>query len=751
VILGVLLAVMTLRPAGAQEVGGAGGVTDSSRFTGPTESDRPTVALVLSGGGAKGAAHVGVIEVLEALRVPVDMVVGTSMGAIIGGMYAAGYSSEDMARLLEETDWRSIFSDRPALPDQSFRRKQGQEEFGYVEVGLGADGFELPSGFITGQRLGFRLKSILLHTVGIDDFDELHVPFRAVAADLQTGEAVVLEDGSLVDAMRASMSVPGVFAPIEIGDRVLVDGGVVNNFPVNIARDLGADVVIAVLVASREETDTDTRDRLPSVFEVSFQLVDVVTRKNVERQLELLSDEDVLVEVDTSPYTAASFSSNAEIVAKGEAAARAAAGELGRLGVSEGEYDEFLAEQRHTGERPPISVDRIEIRSSERVASERIRARMRTEEGGRLDIDVLELDIERIYGLGYFRTVDFDLRTEDEETVLVIIAEDKPWGPNYLRFGLNLREDFQGGGSYSAGAQYAMTQLNPRGGEFRVSAQIGQTMGVATDYHQPVDRRNRIFIEPSLAVQQSVTDVYEDGRRMAQYQVRFADGVTYLGTNIGTRLEARLGFGATYGAAGPLIGGEELEDDDFWQVGHRGAVVYDSLDSASFPRHGSNVSLSWLLNRKAVGSDLNTEQVNFVAFSAVSGARHTLLLSAQANGTWADESVFPFGPSLGGFLRFSGYRPGELTGRYLGQGGAYYYYQLFKLPAALGNSVYVGAGLETGAVWNDIGAADPGDLLLGGTAYVGVDTSIGPLYFAYGIAQGSPHRGNLYLILGRPF
>ena len=241
VILGVLLAVMAPPAAGAQEAGGSSGVTagngvnggtGDTRLTEPAESERPTVALVLSGGGAKGAAHVGVIEVLEALRVPVDMVVGTSMGAIIGGMYAAGYSPEDMARLLEETDWRSIFSDRPALPEQSFRRKQAQEEFGYVEVGLGADGFELPSGFITGQRLGFRLKSVLLHTVGIDDFDELHVPFRAVAADLRTGEAVVLEDGSLVDAMRASMSVPGVFAPIEIEDRVLVDGGVVNNFPV---------------------------------------------------------------------------------------------------------------------------------------------------------------------------------------------------------------------------------------------------------------------------------------------------------------------------------------------------------------------------------------------------------------------------------------------------------------------------------------------------------------------------------------
>lgn len=751
VMLGVLLAVLAPRPAGAQVVGGDTEANGGTGVIEPKGGDRPKIALVLSGGGAKGAAHVGVIEILEALRVPVDMVVGTSMGAIVGGMYAAGYSPEDLARMLEETDWRSVFSDRPSVPEQSFRRKEAQDTFGYIEVGLGAEGFELPSGFITGQRLGFRLKSLLLHTLEINDFDELHVPFRAVAADLRTGEAVVLEDGSLVDAMRASMSVPGVFAPIEIGDDLLVDGGVLNNFPVNVARNLGADVVIAVLVSSRDEPDGGGREDLPSVFEVSFQVIDVVTRKNVERQLELLGDDDVFIEVDTSPYTAASFSGSAEIVARGEAAARRAVEELVRHSVTEHEYAYYLSDQRYTGGVPRIRVDRIEIRSSELVAAERIRSRMRVEEGTVLDLGVLERDMERIYGLGYFRTVDFDLRSDGEETVLVISAEDKPWGPNYLRFGLNLREDFQGGGSYSVGAQYAMTQLNPRGGEFRVSAQIGQTLGVATDYHQPLDQRNRIFIEPSLAAQQSVSDVYEDGRRMAQYQVRFADGVTYLGTNIGTRLEARLGFGATYGTAGPLIGGEELEDDDFWQVGHRGAVVYDSLDSASFPRHGSNVSLSWLVNRKAVGSDLNTEQVNFVAFNALSRRRHTLLLSTQANGTWADESVFPFGPSLGGFLRFSGYRPGELTGRYLGQVGAYYYYQLFDLPAALGRSVYVGAGLESGAVWNDISAADPGDLLLGGTAYVGVDTNIGPLYFAYGIAQGSPHRGNLYLILGRPF
>ncbi|MFP4374668.1 MAG: patatin-like phospholipase family protein [Spirochaetaceae bacterium] len=734
-MLVVLLAVWAPPPAGAQD----------------GDADRPTIALVLSGGGAKGAAHVGVIEILEDLRVPVDMVVGTSMGAIVGGMYAAGYSPEDMARMLEETDWRSIFNDRPSLPEQSYRQKEAQEEFGYLEVGLGADGFEFPSGFITGQRLGFRLKSLLLHTADINDFDELYVPFRAVAADLRTGEAVVLKEGSLVEAMRASMSVPGVFAPIETEEGLLVDGGVINNFPVNVARELGADVVIAVLASSREETDAGPRDDIPSVLDVSFQVIDLVTRKNVEAQYALLDEDTVFIEVDTSPYTAASFTRSAEIVARGEAAARAAVDELVRHRVSQDEYARFLADQRYVGGIPRVRVDRIEIRSSERVAPERIRARMRTEEGDLLDLEVLERDIERIYGLGYFRTVDFDLRAEGGETVLAVIADDKPWGPNYLRFGLNLREDFMGGGSYSAGAQYAMTQLNPRGGEFRLSAQIGRTLGIVTDFHQPLDRRNRFFIEPSVAAQQSVSDVYEEGRRTAQYQVRLADGVTYLGANLGTRVEARLGLGATYGTAGPLIGGEELEDDDFRQVGHRGALGYDSLDSASFPRHGWNVSLSWLVNRKAIGSDLNTEQVNLLAFNAVSHRRHTLLLSTQANGTWADELVFPFGPSLGGFLRFTGYRPGELTGQYLAQGGAYYYYQLFDIPAALGRSVYIGAGLETGSVWNDLAAAVPGDLLFGGTAYVGVDTNVGPLYIAYGIAQGSPRRGNFYLILGRPF
>jgi NTE family protein len=705
---------------------------------------------VLSGGGAKGAAHVGVLKVLEELRVPVDLVVGTSMGAIVGGMYAAGYSPSRMERLLAETDWRSIFSDRPSPPEQSFRQKQAREQFGYLEVGLDADGFDLPSGFITGQRLGFRLKSLLLHTADIEDFDELRLPFRAVAADLRTGDPVILDDGSLVDAMRASMAVPGVFAPVETADGILVDGGVVNNFPIDIAKELGADVVIAVLVSSAEQLTAETVDEIPSVLDISFRVVDLVTRKNVEKQRELLEEDDVYVEVDTSPYTAASFAESPEIVKLGEAAASRASSTLSRYSVPEYAFASYLAALRHNG-RPHIRVDEIEIISSERVAPERIRARMRTEVGEDLDLAVLERDIERIYGLGYFRTVDFDIRREDDDTVLVITAEDKPWGPNYLRLGLSIREDFQGGGSYAAGAQYAMTQLNPRGGEWRISAQIGRTLGFATDFYQPLDRRDRFFIEPSIGAQQTVSDVYEDGRRVAQYQVRRADGVAYLGTNIGTRLETRLGAGATYGTAGPLIGGEELEDDDFFQVGHRGAVIYDSLDSASFPRHGANVELSWLVNRTALGADFDASQVNLASFAAASADRHTLLFSTLANGTWTDESVFPFGPSLGGFLRFSGYRPGELAGRYLSQFGAYYYYQLFDLPSALGDSVYIGAGVETGAVWDDLAAADPTDFLFGGTALIGVDTSIGPLYFAYGVAQGSPIPGNFYLILGRPF
>lgn len=711
--------------------------------------DRPRVALVLSGGGAKGAAHVGVLEVLERLRVPVDMVVGTSMGAIVGGMYAAGYSPAEMEQLLEEMDWRSIFSDRPSPPEQSFRQKQNREEFGYLEVGLGLDGFDLPSGFITGQRLAFRLKSLLLHTNEITDFDELRLPFRAVAADLETGEPVVLGEGSLVDAMRASMSVPGVFAPVEIGERILVDGGVVKNFPVDVARELGADVVIAVLVSTPEPADEGPGEDIPSVLDVSFRVIDLFTRENVKEQRELLGEDDVFVEVDTSPYTAASFTSSGEIIELGVAQAARDAGDLSRYSVSPARFSLFLGRQRHTRDAD-IRIDRIDIRTSDRVPAERIRSRMRTEKGDVLDLEVLERDIERIYGLGYFRTVDFDIRSEGDENVLVITASDKPWGPNYLRFGLNIREDFQGGGAYNVGMQYAMTQLTPLGAEWRLSAQIGRTLGAATDYYQPLDRRNRFFIEPSLAAQQSVTDIYEDGRRSAQYQVRLADGSAYLGANVGTRLEARLGLGATYGTAGPLIAGEELEDDDFWQVGSRGALVYDSLDNASFPRRGANVSLSWLINRKALGSDLNTEQVNLVGFGAASVRRHTLLFSTQANGTWADQSVFPFGPSLGGFLRFSGYRPGELAGRYLAQGGAYYYYQLFDLPAALGNSVYVGGGVETGGVWNDVDTVDPTDLLLGGTLFVGVDTSIGPLYFAYGFAQSSPNFGNLYLILGSP-
>ncbi len=746
--------------------------------TGAAAGDRPTVALVLSGGGAKGAAHVGVLKVLEELRVPVDMIVGTSMGAIVGGLYAAGYSPEQMEHELIETDWRAIFSDRASPPEQSFRLKRAREEYGYIEVGLGADGFEFPSGFITGQRLGFRLKSLLLHTAGTDDFDDLRIPYRAVAADLETGQEVVLEEGNVAEAMRASMAVPGVFAPVERDGRILVDGGVVNNLPINVARELGADVIIAVLVSSQDitakdgeelgnsgadsseagggeedlEDETDepssTIAGIPSVLDVSFRVIDLVTRRNVLRQTELLQQEDVYLTVDTSPYTAAAFAQSSEIIALGIEHARDAASEISRHGISEDDFEAYLSAQRYTG-TPRIRIDRIEIRSSDRVPPERIRSRMRTEAGDRLELGVLERDIERIYGLGFFRTVDFDVVERDGDTVLVVTAEDKPWGPNYLRFGISVYEDFQGGGSYTATSQYAMTQLNRLGAELRVSTQIGRTLGVAAGFYQPLDLRNRFFLEPAAEVQQSVTDVYEDGRRQAQYQVRRADGNAYVGMNVAGRVEMRLGMGATYGTAGPLIGGEELEDDDFRQIGHRGALLYDDLDSATFPREGTNLAVSWTLNRRLFGSDFDTQRVDLTGLNAFSAGRHALLLSTQAIGTWSERNIFPFGPSLGGFLRFSGYRVGELSGNYLGQASLSYYYELIELPPALGNAIHVGASAETGAVWDHLENAAFSDVLFGGSAFIGVDTNIGPLYLAYGLAQGRD-RGNFYLILGPP-
>ena len=708
--------------------------------------DSPKVGLALSGGGALGSAHVGVLKVLEELHVPVHYVAGTSMGAIVGGLYSAGVSPAEMERIFAEIDWRDTFEDRPPRRRVPYRRKVDDQTYlTRFEVGLNGEGFHLPPGLLSGQKLGFKLQELCLRAAGVEDFDRLPIPFRAVATDIESGEMVVLGHGDLAQAIRASMSIPAVFSPIEIDGRLLVDGGLVRNLPVDVVREMGAEVVIAVDVGQ----PLLTKDELASLARVTNQMIGMQIRKNVQQQAPLA---DVLIEPDLEGFSGSQFEKALEMVPLGEAAARRAAAALSELAVSEDRFAAHLAAVRRR-EEPPATVASIQLTLGSTADSKQVLSRVRTRPGDPFDLEAVRRDVERLYETGDYERVGFFLIRTGDDYAVHLEAHDKSWGPNYLRFGLNLFADFEGESSFDLLTSYTMTKLNRLRGELKVQAQLGENPTASAELYQPLSLSQTWFF--SAQVQQSTASMLlpaGDGL-FAPYRVDAVNGGLDLGLQLGEYAELRLGLTRTIGRSRPRSGSVPAESEnalfeqDFDLGGLRFTAVVDQFDNMNFPRHGYFSYLGAFAARESLGSDSDYERLVGFLGGAASRGRHTLLGLANFYSALGSDS--PEINSLGGLFSLSGNPPDSITGRYGGSASLLYLYRLFQIPRTVGDGLYVGASFEAGNLWDEQDQVDFGDLRYAGSVYVGVDTAFGPLYFAQGWAEGGETA--TYLFVGRTF
>lgn len=325
---------------------------------GPAALDgRPRIGLVLSGGGARGLAHVGVIQVLEEMKIPVYCIAGTSMGAIVGGMYASGMSPAELGKFITSMQWNEAFKDKPDASEMTFRRKSDAADF-LIDLDLGfKDGkFTMPRGVLQGQNLNLILKSLLIHTEDIDDFNRLNIPFRAVATDIETGDAVILEKGELVKALRASMSIPALFAPVEMDGRLLVDGGIANNLPIDIARRMGADVVIVVDIS----TELSSRDQLATSVAITSQLTSIMVQRNTQAQIRTMREGDILIRPEMGAIGSSDFFKAVDAVAAGRKKAVEMKPELAHLAVEEEDFLAYLQVQRKKDQAMPV-IDVVEV------------------------------------------------------------------------------------------------------------------------------------------------------------------------------------------------------------------------------------------------------------------------------------------------------------------------------------------------------------------------------------------------------
>jgi NTE family protein len=709
---------------------------------------RPRIGLVLAGGGAKGFAHIGVIKVLEEMRIPIDFVAGTSMGSLVGGLYASGMSSDRLEEIILGVYWDDLFHDNPVRKDLSFRRKTDDSEY-LVRIPVGyRDGrFTSPKGLIEGQKINLLIKSLLLPASQIQDFDKLPIPFRAVAADIENGEAVVLGSGDLAMALRASMSIPGAFSPVEMGGRLLVDGGIALNLPMEVAREMGADVLIVVDLT----IPLKKKEELNSGLAVAGQSSAFLTRRNVQRQLATLTGSDVRIHPIMGDISTADFKRGGEAIPIGEMATRVAAGELEKYSVSEEEYGKHLSERKILPSEAPV-IEFIRVTTDSRVSPEVVESKLRIRVGEPLDAHELYDNLNIIFGLGYYDTVTYDLVTEDGQTGLVIDARSRSWGPGYFKFGLNLESNLKGSNNYNMGFRYTRTELNSLAGEWRTDLEFGERMRLFTGLHLPMERSLKLFVAPSLQVSKENIDSFDaDGDRIAEHRVTDAYATLTAGSEIGNWGEFRLGVRRGVGDVDLLVGTVPPVVDNFDRGDAFLKLSLDTLDNIHFPHHGSLGTANVVLSREGLGADDAYERFSMDWFGASTWDKSTIV-TGLAFGTTRDEDAPLYDQfTLGGFLNLSGYGSNELRGQNYGLIKLAYYHRVRgSLTSVLeGVPVYTGISIEAGNVWDDLNDADIDSMLAAGSVFVGADTPVGPLYLAAGYGEGG--RASLYFYLGRTF
>ena len=702
------------------------------------------LVLVLSGGGARGAAHIGVLRVLEELHIVPDMVVGTSMGSIVGGLYASGWSPDEIEALLQSVDWNSVFSDRVRREDKSFRRKQDDRPQ-MIPTKMRFKGLKpyVPPGVLGGQSLELLMRALEIESTGESDFDRLPIPFRAVAMDLATGEAVVLGRGSLATAMRASMSIPGAFPPVELDGRKLVDGGAAANLPVGVAQKLGATRVIAVDISSPL---TREGKAFSDFFSVFSQLNSILTVSNRVTDTERLREGDVLIVPELGDISFLDFERATEAVGIGEQAARQKIEALRAFAGGDAAWDAFK-KRHHQRPADETVIDAIRIENSSPVADELVQEALTIAPGVRAEEATLRPALLKLYNLDYFGVIKPRLDTlADGSHELVINTPPPRYGRNRLQFGVAFGGDMRGNTDYAITLRHQLLAANHLGGEWQNVVQFGGVGGFESSFYQPLDYGMKWFVHPGVSYRREQQALWVDGKAVT----------TYLRWDNAVRLEA----GRVLGSWGEIRAGAFYSSDRFEnQVGpkvlpdfstHRGAGTVsfrvDTDSARAFPRHGANLLLHYAKSAESLGSDEKFEQVYGRGAWSLSFGENTLRPEFEYGDNLQDESS-AFGLfALGGPAHLSGLAKDELLGERVAYGALTYFRRLRRLDlAGMHVRVYAGASLEAGDTYRRDEALTADSLQQGWSVFLGADTPIGPAFIAYGNTEG---HGRFYVVIG---
>lgn len=722
-------------------------------------TSRPRIGLVLSGGGARGYAHLGVLQYLEKLRVPVDYIAGTSMGALVGGLYASGISAQELERRLSHINLSDIAfdrSERARLP-----QSQREDDFQYpISITAGYDNgrFKLAPGLVQGNNLLTLLQNWTAQLPADISFDLLPTPFRAVATDLGQGTEVIIDRGSLPRAMRASMAVPGLFAPYQIDGRMLVDGGLVSNLPVQEARSMGADIIIAVNIASPLQ-DPAALQSPPAVMQ---QMVGILILQNVKAQKALLGQNDILIEPELPGISLTDFARGKDGIKAGWEAAQAQSRRLAELSLSPQQWQAYLASRHHDVALPgDIHIDVIEINSSGRIPASYVRSRLNVKEGDIYNADSLNQQLSQLATNGDFNTLTQEMQSRNGRNVLRIDVEEKSWGPQYLLFGLGISNTFDGHGNVNLQIGHRYPWITQTGLEWRNDLILGnESTSLHSELRQPIHDASGIFgiyMSPYINIGRRFVDAYLDGSdAKASPAMRYRIDTGVVGFDFGMPLarlgDLRLGVSYQRTAYTPTYHfindnhGSLFNPSSSSQPVARARLTIDQLDDPLFPRKGYYIYSELDHGFGQVDESYGTAQLK--TLWAFSRKRDTVNMALEGASNLSNNNTGP-GFFLGGFQRLSAYAADQFYGNYLLYSRLTYLRNLDddSLPGL--RHPVLGISLEIGNVWQARDAFGNGPYKRSISLFLGGNSPIGPLYF--GTALGQQGVWNLYLQLGRVF
>ena len=719
-----------------------------------TASNRPTIALVLSGGGARGGAHVGVLKVLEKKQIPIDFIVGTSMGAFVGGLYASGKSPEEIEKMLVSTKWKDYIRTDFNRDDVPIREKEKEYHYqGILKLGINKDNeIVLPTGVFNRQPMLLKYMEETRHVKNIKDFDKFPILFRAVATNIKNGERVILKSGSLAKAIYASTAIPGGFQPINIDGVDLVDGGISDNIPIGVAKELGADIIIAVDVSENFDKNLD----VSSYVTVMGQLVNILTRKNANESIKTLTKDDILITPNLKKFSNLDADKYKEIIKAGvDITEKIYDTKLKKLSLSDKEYKFYASKHRYKNTNKKVVIDKVIVKNETFINNKLIKTTLDVKEGDVLDEEKLRKNILSLYNLGIFDSIDYKIEKKEDSTVLQVITKPS-WNSNgEINFSFGFEDDFTGHSAYSLKAGYTMFGINSYGAQWKNDVEIGRDKRLYSEFFQPITPLQQFYIKtallyhdrneyiPATSLGLSVDGTFE--MDITRYGANVA-----VGSHIFRNSEFEVGIGK-YKDDTEFLLGSVKESYDALPI--LASFRFDNLDNLNFPNRGLKTEVIWVKEEKSFGSDYDFEQIYMAFEKPFTLNNHNLTAYIKYGSTYKQDGIESFASnfSLGGLFNLSGFSPYALNGENMFLGVLKYRYKLKGggFFGKLNMPVYAGFSAEIGDTWASGESINYNSSYKSGSLYLASDTPFGPFYLAYGFADGSDHA--IYLYLGEKF